>query len=249
MIVLYEETATARLPYGWVTHIMDKYTDGTSCALFASIMIDVLIVKAQKMAEKRKSIPKPLGSIPFMLLWMLAHVAGWWLVYIASETLFDYNVGEGTIAFVFGIIMTVCIPITQKWLIRRKLGIDLNHWLWVSGLGWIFGMVSIITLPEILDEFVGGDPIWMYVLGAFTIPAFAQWFVLRRELRNAWVWILAGAVSAFAFSAILELDAPANDFTIFWIFGAAVQGAVTGLSLLLLFFQRDAGRKKAQSSE
>lgn len=60
-----------------------------------------------------------------------------------------------------------------------------------------------------------------------------QWFILRRHARHAWLWIIAGAVSAMAFG-VLYGDLRGDNIVQF-ILGAGAQGAVTGLSLLWLY--------------
>ena len=69
-----------------------------------------------------------------------------------------------------------------------------------------------------------------------------QWFILRRNARQAWLWIVAGAASAMAFGALYG-DLSGNEFVQFFL-GAFAQGAVTGLSLLWLYGQSRAEKIK-----
>lgn len=179
-----------------------------------------------------------LGSLPFIGLWMLSHVAAWWLIYTVSEEMSILNhYADWVAATVFGIIMAVIVPVTQKALVHRKLGVQLRGWLRLSAIAWVFGMISILMMPELLDDFVGGDPVWIYIIGAFTLPAIAQWLVLRRVVQGAWVWVIAGGASTFAFSVIIDQARYSSDFFPYWGIAAATQGAVTGLSLLWMFYQ------------
>ena len=188
------------------------------------------------MSQKRTHTQ--LSSMPFIGLWMLAHIVAWWVIYAVSEEMSVLNsYPDWVAATVFGIIMAIIVPITQKALIRRKLGVQLRGWLRLSAVGWIVGMISIIIIPEVLEDIVSGDPIWTYVIGAFTLPAIAQWLILRRVVRGAWVWMIAGLASAFAFSAILENSPYSSDFFPYWVIATATQGAVTGISLLWIFHQ------------
>jgi undecaprenyl pyrophosphate phosphatase UppP len=80
----------------------------------------------------------------------------------------------------------------------------------------------------------------------FVIPATMQWFVLHKSARNAWLWIVAGAVSALTFG-VLYGDLNDNELRQF-VLGAAAQGAVTGLSLLWLYGQSRAEKAKVAAS-
>ena len=56
--------------------------------------------------------------------------------------------------------------------------------------------------------------------------------LLRRHVRNAWLWIAASVVSAMTFSTVLGSGDTSSLNAL--LLGASAQGAVTGLTLLWL---------------
>jgi hypothetical protein len=103
------------------------------------------------------------------------------------------------------------VGLTQ-WIVLRRLLPDLpRHAWWLAtaigaGIAWTLGMIPS-TLFSLAEADTGAAPtaepaaILMYGLAALMglmlgpVLAMPQWFVLRRFLRRAWVWIPANAAA------------------------------------------------------
>jgi hypothetical protein len=111
--------------------------------------------------------------------------------------------------------------------------------LWDGGTwaaGYILGLLLVLALPSTIFIATIG-----YLLFG-VIVAIVQWPVLRREIPNLLVWILANAVGwavgFWASQAILPffvtdpLVSPAVGTTVVAVTSGLVAGAITGLALI-----------------
>jgi len=187
--------------------------------------------------EKKKKLSAPrLSSLPFMLIWIGGHVLTWLVLYGISEMRFFWDWPEFVMLVLFGLILGVGLSLMQKGLIRFTFHVPLRWWLRATVGGWILGWIAFYYYFEWLERYLNFDGnLSLMLLPLFVIPALMQWLVLRRNARDGWLWIVAGAVSAMAFGALYG-DLNRNEMLQFAL-GAAAQGAVTGLSLLWLFGQ------------
>jgi hypothetical protein len=195
--------------------------------------------------EKKKLLAPRLGTIPFLLIWIAGHILVWILLYGVSEMGIQ-NEDTIYIALIsFGLIMGVGLSFMQKYLIEFTYYAPLKWWLRITIFGWIVAWIVFYASYEFVEEFIGNN-LSLMLIPLFVIPATMQWFVLHKSARNAWLWIVAGAVSALTFG-VLYGDLNDNELRQF-VLGAAAQGAVTGLSLLWLYGQSRAEKAKVAAS-
>lgn len=138
--------------------------------------------------------------------WVLATTLGWLVGWALT--------GAPTVGAVIGI---------TQWLVLRPQVHQAGWWILASTTGWAMGtaVVTLVFPPEV--EVMAGA-----VLGALT--GLAQWFVLRRWVRQAGWWIITSTLGW-----LVGLTG---------IMGASLTGAVVGaitataLELLLRYTRR-----------
>ena len=144
--------------------------------------------------------------------WVFATTVGW-----AFGLVFGGEIGIGVVV---GLV---------QWLVIRRYFSEAGWWILASGVGWFVGWVLISSGAIVPPG--GGVVNTMIAGGVFGLTmGVAQWFVLRRWVQLASVWIL--------------LSIPGWTIGLFGIIGpvlvGVVVGAITGFALdFLLRFPRD----------
>jgi hypothetical protein len=196
--------------------------------------------------EKQKKLSAPrLTTIPFLLVWIGGHILIWSLLYGIFESDVTLRWNEIIWITVCGLIMGVGLSLMQKILIQYTYYAPLNWWMRVTIAGWVLGWIVFYNSIEFIENYIPSidEHLSLMLLPLFVTPAVMQWFILRRNARQAWLWIVAGAASAMAFGALYG-DLSGNNYFQFFL-GAGAQGAVTGLSLLWLYGQSRAEKMKS----
>ena len=132
-----------------------------------------------------------------------------------------------------------------QWVVLRKYINGVADWVLAGGTSWAVGYaLGLLIMNGLtgtgLDGFIG------YVLFGI-IVAFVQWPILRREIPNVWLWIVANVIgwtTGFYLSQVslaLFFNEPvinpiASTSVLSGISGL-VAGAVTGLALVLIVRQ------------
>jgi hypothetical protein len=169
-----------------------------------------------------------IGSIPFMLIWVVGHLVSWGAFYFMAE---QVPFSDMTFLVLSGVILGGGLGFFQKLLLRYAYGIPLNGWLRVTILGWLGGWFSyyigVQTLPNLFYY-----PFWLLLIPMFGIPAVLQWLLLRQHVKSASLWVAAATVSAMTFSMVFDNSTYGLDSH---LLSASAQGAVTGLTMLWLF--------------
>lgn len=194
--------------------------------------------------EKKKKLDVPrLTTLPFMLIWVGAHVLVWIILFGFTKMDFLWGWPDIIMLTLFGLIIGLGLSLMQKTLIAYTFHAPLRWWLRVTVGGWIAGWFVFWVMIEGM-EYVFDYSLGLGLMPLFVIPAALQWWILRRHARDAWLWVIAGAASALAFGAVY--GDMTNDSYFQFAIGGAAQGAVTGLSLLWLYAQTRAGKVKSE---
>ena len=193
--------------------------------------------------QKKLSAPR-LSSIPFLLIWIGGHILVWTVLYGFVLTDTPNRWSQYVMIVVFGLIMGIGLSLMQKGLIQFTYYAPLKWWLRVTIIGWVLGWLVFYASFEFIENLTRNyaENLSIMLLPLFVTPAVMQWFILRHNTRQAWLWIVAGAVSAMAFGALYG-DLADEAYGQFFL-GAVAQGAVTGLSLLWLYGQSRAEKIK-----
>jgi hypothetical protein len=122
----------------------------------------------------------------------------------------------------------------QRNLLLDELFWNVEGWQRQSIIGAVFGGLLVI-----LGSFLQIERAWFYVMPVFVFGlSSAQWFSLRHESRDAWLWILANVAGGFVFSSLMPQSIQSPNlllFLIFWAMAAAGQGLITGVVMLYLY--------------
>jgi hypothetical protein len=133
------------------------------------------------------------------------------------------------------------VGIFQRNLLVEELSWEIEGWQRQTIIGAIIGAVLVVFGS--LIPFGNGfeqDSVLVMPLFVFGL-SFAQWFSLRHESRDAWLWILGNVTGGIVFSSLLLIHA--QGFTsldplfllVLWLVAATAQGLVTGIVMLYLY--------------
>lgn len=132
-----------------------------------------------------------------------------------------------------------------QWVVLRKYVNEASDWVLAAGASWAVGFAMGLLIMNGLTN-TGLDGFFGYVLFGI-IVAVVQWPVLRREIPNVWIWILANVVgwTAGFYLSQLSLDLLFNGPTIDPVASTSVlsgvsgliAGAITGVALVLIVRQ------------
>ena len=192
------------------------------------------------MKKKKHTSIHPLR---FVFLWALSIGVGWavfffaW-VHLPTRPRFDDLLGNLITDGLYGLAMSLPIALLQARLLSRHLHLPVKHWVKFT----IFGMLVGWLIATFVSFYIGyanefSSPYFRF-LPIFMVPAIMQWLSLRKQLRQAWFWLLANLVSLFIFGTIFEsalnfieaINAPWMG----WFFGMVFFGVVAGLSGIVL---------------
>jgi hypothetical protein len=174
------------------------------------------------------------------LEWTLATALGMLLGFLPSlllVNLLDLTVARLIVPLWAGFLIGLA-----QWVVLRKYINEASDWVLAAGASWAIGFaLGLFIMTGLtgtgLDGFVG------YILFGM-IVAVVQWPVLRREIPNIWMWILANVVgwTAGFYLSELSLDLFFNGPAINPVASTAVlsgvsgliAGAITGVALVLI---------------
>jgi hypothetical protein len=178
------------------------------------------------------------SEIGLWLGWTVATAGGMLLGFLPTVLLVNVlNLGLAQI--VVPVLAGTTIGFAQ-WIVLRPYLTPGSNWELADGISWaagyVLGLLLIQMLPStIFIEFIG------YLLFG-VIVAIVQWPVLRREIPNLFVWILACSVGwaagFWASEAVLPLlfsdpsIEPAISTTVIAVTSGLVAGIVTGIALV-----------------
>lgn len=141
-----------------------------------------------------------LGNGTFLILWVLTHIVLTTLSAYADlsvrEWLFTDGVGtiEAWLTFILPFVVLIPLALAQKSLLRYGYGLRLRGWLRASiGAALITQLLSMTILPglyNIISTTVAASSLPLLSVTLYVLPlALTQWFVLRKHLQGAWVWV------------------------------------------------------------
>ncbi|HEU0297046.1 MAG TPA: hypothetical protein VFR47_30180 [Anaerolineales bacterium] len=127
-----------------------------------------------------------------------------------------------------------------QWVVLRKYLNESSDWILAGGASWAVGFALGLLIMNGLTG-TGLDGFFGYILFGI-IVAIVQWPVLRREIPNVWMWILANVVGWTAgfylsqFSLDLFFNGPTIDpvasTSVLSGVSGLVAGAITGVALV-----------------
>ena len=183
------------------------------------------------MSEKtklKKGHPKR-NKFAFIILWLLGHVLAW-IPFITVVDWLDSSFND-TIFFAFmGLTVGGITSLTQYLLIRRHFGRNLRWWMPLSIIAWLFAV--LVVFQTVAYSGNSQFEITLQALALFTPAAIVQAFLLRKQIQQAWLWLLASIAGTTTFVLPIMFDFGEN-WTI--LAGYGLYASATALTLLWLF--------------
>ena len=183
------------------------------------------------------------NEVGMWLEWTLATAFGMLLGFLPSIVLVN-NLDLALARIIVPLFAGFLVGLAQ-WFVLRKYVNGVSDWIWAAGASWAVGYaLGLLIISGLtgtgLDAYIG------YILfGA--IVALVQWPILRREIPNVWVWILANVIgwTASFFMSQLALDLffngpainPIASTSLISGVSGLVAGAITGIALILIVRQ------------
>lgn len=146
---------------------------------------------------------------------------------------------------VFGGMVAFAVGLLQARVVKRYFRYELQHWKRATAIGGAIAIPVMLVVMIVLDAYMANNwqlrefggfetmnmimsiaPMTLYV----SIMSVVQAFVLRKYVRDAWLWILANAVAGFMFSMVFVTAFSPSVWN--WLLAAVAQGAITGFAML-----------------
>ena len=155
-------------------------------------------------AKKRENQPQT-RLFPFIIAWatvcFLASVLNLIVIYVLP-----YNT-----ATISNLAYMAALSTSQFFVMRRYFNLELQSWIALAIAGavalifvrYAFDYISLEFLPRQIQFAVSASTLW-------GVPAFCQWFALRKRFSNHLLWLLATIVTGplGAFFATTIMDSP-----------------------------------------
>jgi len=178
------------------------------------------------------------SEIGLWLGWTLATAGGMLLGFL--PTILVVNVFDLGLAQIIVPVLAGTIIGFSQWIVLRRYVTATSDWILAGGTSWavgyVLGLLLIQTLPSTIFIGIIGYPLFGLIV------ALVQWPVLRREIPNIVVWIVASslgwAAGFWASQAVLslfftgQLIEPAVSTTVIAVTSGLVAGAITGVALV-----------------
>jgi len=178
------------------------------------------------------------NEVGLWLGWTLATAGGMLLGFL--PTILVVNVFNLGLAQIIVPVLAGTIIGFSQWIVLRRYVTATSDWVLAGGTSWAVGYVLGLFLVQALPSTIFAGIIGYLLFGV--IVALVQWPVLRREIPNAFVWVLASALGwAAGFwtsQAVLPLFfsgpliEPALSTTVIAVTSGLVAGAITGVALI-----------------
>ena len=178
------------------------------------------------------------SEIGLWLGWILATAGGMlvgFLLTIPLVNLLDLGIAQIAVPVLAGTVIGFA-----QWIVLRRYLTARSNWALADGASWAAGYILGLLLVQSLPSTFFIATIGYLLFGV--IVAILQWPVLRREIPNLLVWVLANvvgwAVGFWASQLVLPLFVtdpvapPALGTTVIAVTSGLVAGAITGLALI-----------------
>jgi hypothetical protein len=178
------------------------------------------------------------SEIGLWLGWTVATAGGMLLGFLPTiplVNLLDLGIAQIAVPVLAGTVIGFA-----QWIVLRRYLTAHSNWELADGVSWAAGYILGLLLVQSLPSTFLIATLGYFLFGL--IVAILQWPVLRREIPNLLVWVLANvvgwAVGFWASQAVLPLFftdplvEPAVSTTVIAVTSGLVAGAITGLALI-----------------
>lgn len=197
--------------------------------------------------KKKKKSSQKMNRWLFLTLWVLAHAFAWGGTFWLVDSINPSGDWELILAFtiVLGLIPGTLLAFPQKWLMKRGLGLNIAWWRRASIAAWGLGGLLLWGGIEIFNF---DDSIPFIIVGWFSPLILAQYALIRRYIQKASLLALGNLASVIVFIQYVGINDGSPDLERFAISGA-LQGAVTGLTLLWLYGMAQQDKSKHELAQ
>lgn len=167
----------------------------------------------------------------FVLLWIVGHALAWGVFSMVQMIPGFAEINLTEILLAMGLVVGGITSLTQYLLIRWQFGRNIKWWMPISLIAWVFAILTPFQASLRMGD--TQFEVTAQLLALYVPIAVVQMVLLRKHVRQSWLWLVAtlAGSSVFALSLIslqeVLLWAP------FVAFGA--YASITALSLLWLF--------------
>jgi hypothetical protein len=143
------------------------------------------------------------------------------------------------------------VGMLQGDVVKRHLHIDLSYWRRATVVGGIIAAPILLLASTALSDYFNANYWMIYQSGQrdlfqlleavlpmtlyVSVMSILQTIILRRYVKQAWLWVLANSVAGLMFSMLARTAFDPGFFQ--WLLAALAQGAVTGFAMLWLFLR------------
>jgi hypothetical protein len=177
------------------------------------------------------------NELGLWLGWTLATAGGMLLGFL--PTILLVNVLDLGLAQIAVPVLAGTVIGFAQWLVLRRYVTASTEWEWTEGISWAAGYILGLLLIQVLPSSIFVVFIGYFLFGV--IVALLQWPVLRREIPQAFTWLIASAIAwaigYWVSQAVLTLFTdplidPVVGTAVIAITSGLVAGAITGLALI-----------------
>jgi hypothetical protein len=178
------------------------------------------------------------SEIGLWLGWTVATAGGMLLGFLPTiplVNLLDLGIAQIAVPVLAGTVIGFA-----QWIVLRRYLTSHSNWELADGVSWAAGYILGLLLVQSLPSTFFIATLGYFLFGL--IVAILQWPVLRREIPNLLVWVLANvvgwAVGFWTSQAVLPLFftdplvEPALSTTVIAVTSGLVAGGITGLALI-----------------
>jgi hypothetical protein len=177
------------------------------------------------------------NELGLWLGWTLATAGGMLLGFL--PTILLVNILDLGLAQIAVPVLAGTVIGFAQWLVLRRYVTASTEWEWTEGISWAAGYILGLLLIQVLPSSIFVVFIGYFLFGV--IVALLQWPVLRREIPQAFTWLIASAIAwaigYWVSQAVLTLFTdplidPVVGTAVIAITSGLVAGAITGLALI-----------------
>lgn len=208
------------------------------------------------MEKKKKTslTPYQVPKLPFLFLWSLPYALGWLSGFLLFQAGIIGDVSTIETAAALTLVLGWPVSVIQQRLLNHHTALNVTGWVRRSMVGWMIGGFLLMAAANFVRPMLSGSETVLVagqVVAFFVMPALLQWTLLRKQVHNAWLWILGGAVSSAAFALPVASIISANTLAewVAYVVGGATQGFVVGMVMIwLLTMLRTQAASQANAS-
>ena len=169
------------------------------------------------------------NKFAFLVMWLTGHMLAW-LPFIAFVDWLNPRLNDMTGFVAMGLIVGGITSLTQYLLIRWQFRRNLRLWIPLSVIAWL--VATLVVIQPLVNLSGSQIDVTLQAMALFTPAAIVQAFLLRKQVQQAWLWLMASVAGTTTFALPIVFDYGEN-WTI--LAGYGLYAGTLALTLLWLF--------------